>query len=181
MYGPVPVTPRWTAHDFHTLTIDGKEYTIPPDTSVKIDLVSLHHDKKTWGDDADEFRPDRWIPSTSSSSLTQAASSSTTRSSIGTYDWQSESLISTAAGTFLPWTGGPRVCPGKKFSQVEFTSVLLRLFQGGARVRIAEEEGESSAQARARARRIAGDPDHSITLRMKGSKEIGLKWYVKEN
>ncbi|KAG5930612.1 hypothetical protein E4U42_005274 [Claviceps africana] len=32
-------------------------------------------------------------------------------------------------GTFVAWSGGPRVCPGKKLSQVEFTAVILTLLQ----------------------------------------------------
>lgn len=30
----------------------------------------------------------------------------------------------------MPWAAGPRVCPGKKFSQVEFVAVLACLMKG---------------------------------------------------
>ncbi|KLO90254.1 TRI7-trichothecene biosynthesis [Fusarium fujikuroi] len=32
-------------------------------------------------------------------------------------------------GAFLPWAAGPRVCPGKKFSQVEFVAVMACLLK----------------------------------------------------
>lgn len=30
---------------------------------------------------------------------------------------------------FAPWLAGPRICPGKKFSQVEFVAVLVGVLQ----------------------------------------------------
>ncbi|PSS02162.1 cytochrome P450 [Coniella lustricola] len=205
LFGPVPNTPRWTAQSYHTLTIEGKEYLIPPDTEIRLDLAALHHDRQTWGEDAEAFRPDRWIPnSTSSTSATTTTTttpatlsnksedvdnqpispkntiaSAASGPSNGSFDWQSESLIAPVSGTFLPWTGGPRVCPGKKFSQVEFTSAMLRFFKGGARVRVVQEDRETEGEARARASRIVHDPLVSITLRMKNAEKIGLQWYVK--
>jgi len=32
-------------------------------------------------------------------------------------------------GAFIPFSSGPRVCPGKKFAQVEFVAVIARLFR----------------------------------------------------
>lgn len=70
------------------------------------------------------------------------------------------------------------MCPGKKFSQVEFTRAMLGLFSGGRRVAIVAEDGESQEEATARAQRILQDPKISITVRMKDSEQIGLRWYV---
>lgn len=202
----MPSTPRWTAQSYHTLTIEGKKYQIPPDSDIRLDLASLHHDKRTWGEDAEEFHPDRWIPKNNATTTNNSsplhplehlqskrtqpqqpspyssAAGATTEgggAANGSYDWQSESLISPTPGSFIPWTAGPRVCPGKKFSQVEFTSAMLRFFQGGARVRIVQEDGETEEEARARADRIVHDPHVGLTLRMKNSDRIGLKWYIK--
>lgn len=176
MYGPVPAFPRSTVASWQTLTIDGKQIAIPPRSEIKIDLAAIHHDPKSWGPDALEFRPDRWIPSPSQQSGSKQKRADTGN---GSYDFQSGSLIAPAPGTFLPWTGGPRVCPGKKFSQVEFTRVILGIFRDGARVRLVEEEGESPQQARARAREVADKPEVEFTLKMKDSKKIGLQWYIK--
>lgn len=162
------------------LTLCGKDVAVPPDTIVQVDLASLHHDPSTWGEDRLAFRPDRWVPKTNNSISAEAetkknASDSNDRA----YDWQSVSLVTPTPGSFLPWTGGPRVCPGKKFSQVEFTRAMLGLFSGGRRVAIAEEKGETQEEAIARAQTIFRDPLISITLRMKNSEQIGLRWYIK--
>lgn len=171
------MTPRCTADSWQTLTIDGKDVAMPPGTDINLDLAALHHDPQLWGPDSLEFRPDRWIPSATDQEKTNQEKRLDTEN--GSYDYQSESLIAPTPGTFLPWTGGPRVCPGKKFSQVEFTRIILGLFRDGARVRIVEEEGESQEQARARARAIADDATVLFTLKMKDSAKIGLKWYTK--
>lgn len=174
MYGPVPATPRWTAGQWQKLTIDGKDFALPPDTTIKLDLAALHHDPHHWGSDATEFRPDRWIPSEDSEAK-QTASDANER----TYDWQSKSLISPVPGTFLPWTGGPRVCPGKKFSQVEFTRAIYEIFKGGTRVRVAKEAGESQEEAEARASALLKKTRISFVLKMADGESLGLKWFVK--
>lgn len=71
------------------------------------------------------------------------------------------------------------MCPGKKFSQVEFTRAILAMFRDGARVRVLEKEGESPEQARARVRETADKPEVQFTLRMVNTEDIGLKWYFK--
>jgi hypothetical protein len=40
-------------------------------------------------------------------------------------------IIQPPLGMYNPWTAGPQVCPGKKFSQVEFVAIIARLFQKG--------------------------------------------------
>lgn len=97
----------------------------------------------------------------------------------GTYDWQSASLVTPTPGSFLPWTGGPRVCPGKKFSQVEFTRAMVGLFGGGRRVAIVpdEDDEDDEERARARVRALLRDPVFGITLRMRDSETVGLRWH----
>jgi cytochrome P450 len=36
------------------------EVTIPNGTNMWIDVVAMHHDKALWGDDVNEFRPERF-------------------------------------------------------------------------------------------------------------------------
>ncbi|KAF2025334.1 hypothetical protein EK21DRAFT_15519, partial [Setomelanomma holmii] len=50
---------------------------------------------------------------------------------------------------FAPWGLGPRVCPGKKFRQVEFVAVLARILAEW-RVEIVRNKGEEELEARAR-------------------------------
>lgn len=178
----MPAAPRWTAEG-QRLTIDGKEYALPPGTTIKLDFAALHHDPDSWGADALEFRPDRWIPSAAQGGDGEGVSGASKEGGgeQRSYDWQSKSLITTAPGTFLPWTGGPRVCPGKKFSQVEFTRAVFEMFKGGARVRVAREEGESQEQAEARAWDILNQTRVSFVVKMVDSEKLGVKWFVKED
>ena len=57
-------------------------------------------------------------------------------------------------GTFLPWSDGARVCPGKKFAQVEFVALTVALFQD-RRVEPMPEAGESVEAARKRMLEVA--------------------------
>ncbi|CUA78357.1 Putative cytochrome P450 CYP13A5 [Caenorhabditis elegans] [Rhizoctonia solani] len=74
---------------------------IPKDTDIRISLRAANRDKQTWGNDAEEFRPSRWLeplPKSVTDSRMPGIFSSTM--------------------TFL---GGPRACPGMKFSQLEMS------------------------------------------------------------
>ncbi|KAF7197265.1 Cytochrome P450 monooxygenase [Pseudocercospora fuligena] len=48
---------------------------------------------------------------------------------------------------YLPWMAGPRVCPGKKFSQVEFVGLMADILKSW-RVETVRKEGESEEMAR---------------------------------
>ncbi|KAG8749564.1 cytochrome P450-dit2 [Ceratobasidium sp. 423] len=78
---------------------------IPKGTGLHISLRAANKDKQTWGDDAGRFRPNRWLeplPTSVTDSRMPGIFSSTM--------------------TFL---GGPRACPGMKFSQLEMSTRLL--------------------------------------------------------
>lgn len=55
-YPPVPVTARWATDDS---TIAGQ--FIPGGTRLAIPIKAVNWDKRLWGPDAHEFRPERWI------------------------------------------------------------------------------------------------------------------------
>jgi len=78
-------------------------------------------------------------------------------------------------GTFVPWTGGPRICPGKKFSQVEFVAAVASLF-GKYKVGPVLLEGETLANAEERVRRAAENSTNKVTLRMKEPEKISFRW-----
>ncbi|KAG5953830.1 hypothetical protein E4U53_001903 [Claviceps sorghi] len=68
-------------------------------------------------------------------------------------------------GTFAPWSGGPRVCPGKKLAQVEFTAVLLTLLQR-YRIEAVPLEGEGRARMDERLDATLRDSSRETVLQM---------------
>jgi cytochrome P450 len=70
---------------------------VPKGASVCSLTYHIHHDKDIWGDDADEFRPERWAEGSRN-------------------DWE-----------FVPFLGGPRICPAQQQVLLQATYVLLRV------------------------------------------------------
>lgn len=138
-----------------TLTIRGRDYILPPNAHVPINLSALHTSPQYWKATGDplEWCPDRWI-----------------KTNAGV-----EELYQSPAGTFLPWAAGPRVCPGKKFSQVEFVAVIARLFRSH-RVKPCLEPGEGVVEAKQRILDVVKDSRVIITLQMRHPEKVKLIW-----
>jgi len=111
------------------LKIAGTEYLIPADTFLHINFPCLHTNPAQWGSDSLQWKPQRWI---------------------GTDAEGRETLIGPPDGApYIAWSAGPRVCPGKKFSQVEFAAGLATILQSW-KVKPVAKAGESLAQVRER-------------------------------
>jgi cytochrome P450 len=108
LFGAARAIPKTTLTD-QKLKINGTSYIIPKNTFIGVNLAGLHVETESWGTNSLEWLPSRWI----------------THDETG-----AEKLAPMAPGAFLPWAAGPRVCPGKKFSQVEFVAVLACLLKG---------------------------------------------------
>lgn len=79
---------------------DGKQpIFVPKGVTVLYSAWCMHHDKTYWGDDAEEFKPDRW-------------------KDVKGHSWE-----------FLPFNGGPRICLGQQFALTEMSCVWVRLCQ----------------------------------------------------
>lgn len=82
-----------------------KEYTIPKDSLVTFPVLMFHRSTDIWGEDAGQFRPDRFAEGALKAANGEAA--------------------------FMPFVWGPRVCIGMNFAQLEtktFLAMLLREF-----------------------------------------------------
>lgn len=55
LYSPAPNVQRQARQD---IKVDN--LVIPNGTNVWIDVVSMHHDEKLWGEDVNEFKPERF-------------------------------------------------------------------------------------------------------------------------
>jgi len=161
LYGPVVFIPRYTNAAHPTIKINKKEYLIPPKTHVCLNSMALHSMPRYWGSDSLVWRPDRWIiPSHDENGL------------------RHEDFFQPTPGSYVPWAYGPRICPGKKFSQVEFVAVVACLLRHH-RVEPILLDGESHAKASERILKVVEDAGIEMMLKMKRPEHVKLKWAVK--
>lgn len=115
----------------------------------------MHSDPSTWGPDALDWRPSRWIKLSPTGQ---------------------EYFAGPPEGAmFLPWITGARVCPGKKFSQVEFVSALA-VFLRDYKIRPARRGSETALQARQRLDEVVRDSIIVLSPKMRRPKDAGLVW-----
>ncbi|KAL6719196.1 hypothetical protein ACLMJK_003433 [Lecanora helva] len=162
LYNPLPGIIKSTGEIPRDLTIDGKTVTIPAGARVNLHTDAIHTHPQYWGSDAMNWRPKRWMLH-SNGEIPKVGN---------------ESLISPQKGTYAPWSGGPRICPGKKFGQVEFVAVVATLFKNH-RVQVVPNHGESEECARARAMATVKDSAMVLLLQMVKPEQIGLRWVTK--
>jgi cytochrome P450 len=117
-----------------------------------INNQALHTDPEVWGEDSLVFQPTRWIPTNGQ-----------------------PGLIQPLKGTFSPWSGGPRQCPGQKMAQVEFVAVMASLLRG-MNVEPVTDAGQDLESARQKLEEIMEDSAPILTLQMKRPKDVKLRW-----
>ena len=128
-------------------------YNIPPKTTVYVSAACTHVNPSIWGSDALLFRPSRWIDSSS----------------------DPPSIITPQPYSFLPWSGGSRICPGMKMAQVEFVAAMTTIFSSyevSPRVR----KGETLELATDRLKEIVADSQSQVTLQIKRPDDVKLQW-----
>ncbi|KAK6858956.1 hypothetical protein PG995_004809 [Apiospora arundinis] len=129
---------------------------VPAPCAVYVNTMALHTSTSAWGADALEFKPTRWLRPSAQ-------------------DGAPAEFVTPPPGAYLPWSSGPRKCPGQKMSQVEFVSIIATLF-GRCTVEPVPNEGETMPQARRRLLRLAQDSQPVFTLQMNKPKEVQLQW-----
>ncbi|TIC90437.1 Cytochrome P450 52E2 [Colletotrichum higginsianum] len=77
-------------------------------TSVLFSTYVMQRRTDLWGPDAEDFKPERWSPESERK---------------GRHGWE-----------YLPFLGGPRVCPGQKFALTQTSHVLARLAKAFERI-----------------------------------------------
>jgi cytochrome P450 len=117
--------------------------------------MALHTSPSTWGPDALAFNPARWLRPVEEGAQPE--------------------LVTPPRGTYLPWSVGPRTCPGQKMSQVEFVAVVATLFRR-CTARPVVREGESVQLARRRVLGLVQDSRPVLTLQMGRPGEVLLEW-----
>ena len=80
-------------------------------------------------------------------------------------------------GEFVGWADGPRVCPGQKFSMVEFVGAMAVLMGKGVVEATRREEKRESYEVARRLGRVIEDAGiTAITLQMRMPREVELGW-----
>lgn len=97
LYPPIPLIYR---HTTRSDKVGGVK--MPKDTRICIPMYLLHRHPSYWGDDALEFRPERWIEHKHPASHPFA---------------------------YIPFSDGERLCIGKRFADIEFRLILANLFR----------------------------------------------------
>ena len=104
LHSVVPFNSRCAIRDTTLPTGGGPSGTlpifVPAGTEVNFSTHVLHRRKDLWGEDADEFVPERWEKRRPGST------------------WQ-----------YVPFNGGPRICIGQQFALTEAGYVIVRLVQ----------------------------------------------------
>ena len=80
------------------VTIQGHDF--PPGTVLSVPSYTIHHSKVIWGDDADEFVPERWFATTERQ-----------------------------RNAFIPFSYGPRACVGRNIAEMELALIVATVFR----------------------------------------------------
>jgi len=152
LYPPVVHSQRQTTNPT-TLTspTTNQIYHFPAKLNVYICTAIVSIDPSIWGPSALVFDPSRWL------------------SPSGDF------VDPPVKGSFVPWSSGPRACPGAKMSQVEFVSVFCEIVRGW-HVEAVERAGETGEQARERLREVMVDSSPRITLQMNRPRDAVLRF-----
>ena len=79
-------------------------YRIKKGQRFQIPILAVNRSKAIWGEDAHEFKPNRWLQSTTP---------------------ETASSIPGVWGHMMTFLGGPRACIGYRFSLVEYVQLTL--------------------------------------------------------
>lgn len=82
------------------------EICLPAGIETVLLTLSLHHDPKTWGDDVEEFNPERFCEG-----VAKATKDDSTQIA------------------FMPFGWGPRICLGQNFAMIEAKVALALILQ----------------------------------------------------
>lgn len=101
---------------------------VPAGTGCRWSLHSLHRRKDVYGEDADEFRPERW------------ETLRTTYVYLASFERVQLLMELPRRWEYLPFSGGPRICIGQQFALTMMLYLVTRILQEFERIEAADDE-----------------------------------------
>lgn len=153
LFTPVLHSTRCTNGTQHVADTNGT-HVLPSPMNVFVFQQIIHLDTSIWGTDAAEFKPQRWIDSTTKQLIKPA----------------------NLKEIFLPWSGGPRICPGMKMSQVEFVATIATLFRHATCEPLPVMGMKDPEELRDRLKKIMDESVVQLTVMVNDPQEVQLRW-----
>ncbi|PSN66490.1 cytochrome P450 [Corynespora cassiicola Philippines] len=125
---------------------------VAPGTIVGGEFYGAHL-SPLWGPEAEIFNPKRFV------SVNESGE---------------EKLVVPEGPIYCPWVFGPRVCPGKKFSQVEFVALVAQILSK-YRVEAFRNEGESVKAAESRLMGVLDHKFFNISTHLKHPEDASIQ------
>ncbi|KAJ3128638.1 hypothetical protein HK098_003845 [Nowakowskiella sp. JEL0407] len=103
-YSAIPIMPRNSLCESTLTSTDGVTIAFPANVQFLINVPRIHKSKEYWGEDAEEFTPERWI--------------------VG----EDKTLVP-MPGSYIPFGDGPMICIGQKMASTQFKVTIIRILQ----------------------------------------------------
>lgn len=130
-------------------------------------MHAAHADPGYWGDNSMEFKPSRWIER-------MPARPEDDGREVPLLD--REVLLKPLRTVYMSWLDGSHVCPGRKFSQVEYVGLIVGLLGAHYVEPARESPDEEMDHARQRAKDCLAASGTKLVFEMLRPETVPLVW-----